>query len=236
MQVALMWGFAVTMGVYASRSYSCAHINPAVSLAMAVGKRISVKTMLVYFLAQFLGAFLAAALLYALFSGQISQFEAINGIVRGSEGSIRTAMMFGEFYPNPSLGDAFTVSTLTAFFAEALGTFFLVLMVFSLTESCSLGRPDNSFTPLFIGMTVAAIIGVIAPLTQAGINPARDLAPRVFAYLAGWGKASLPDKHYGFLTVYVLAPFVGGTLASLIFFKFLKPMVTDKIEDTCKIE
>ncbi|MBC8183873.1 aquaporin [candidate division KSB1 bacterium] len=57
-------------------------------------------------------------------------------------------------------------------------------------------------SPLFIGLSVATIISIIASLTQAGLNPARDLSPRFFAYFAGWGKAALPDRNFGFLTVY----------------------------------
>lgn len=227
-QVAAVWGLAVTLAIYATRHLSCSHINPAVSLAMVVGKRMSVRELLVYWVAQFTGAFLAAAGLYIIFSSSIAQYEAMHGIIRGAPESVKTAMMFGEFYPNPSLPDAFSISTLGAFIAEMFGTFCLVFLVFSLTAGCNVGRPDSSLAPLFIGMTVTMIICIIAPLTQAGINPARDLSPRIFAYFAGWGDAAMPDKQYGFLTVYVLGPFVGGVVASLLFTKLIQPLMLNK--------
>ncbi len=226
-QVAVVWGLAVTLAIYATRHLSCSHINPAVSLAMAVGRRMSIRELLVYWAAQFTGAFLAAAGLYVIFSSPIAQYEALNGIIRGAPESVKTAMMFGEFYPNPSL-ESFSLSTYGAFTAEAFGTFCLVFLVFSLTEGCNVGRPDSSLAPPFIGMTVTMIISIIAPLTQAGINPARDFSPRIFAYFAGWGDAALPDKHYGFLTVYVLGPFIGGIIASLLFTRLIQPLMLNK--------
>lgn len=65
--------------------------------------------------------------------------------------------------------------------------------IFSLTEGCNLGRPDNNLAPIFIGLTVTSVICLIAPLTQAGLNPARDFGPRIVAWLCGWGQAAFPD-------------------------------------------
>ena len=193
-QVAAVWGLGVTVAIYATRHLSCAHLNPAVSFAMVLGRRMSPGRLPVYLLAQFAGAFLAAALLYLLLGPSIAHYEALHGIVRGTPASVKTAMMFGEFYPNPGAGPAATVTTFTAFLTEAVGTFVLVFMIFSLTEGCNLGRADNALAPVFIGLTVTAIISILAPLTQAGLNPARDFGPRLFSYFAGWGRAAFPDQ------------------------------------------
>jgi len=200
---------------------------------MVLGKRMALSRLPVYILAQFVGAFLASSVLYMLFASSIAEYERIHGILRGSAESVKTAMMFGEFYPNPGAGPAAVVTITTAFFAETIGTGILVFMIFFLTEGCNLGRPDSSLAPLFIGLTVSALISVIAPLTQAGLNPARDLSPRLFSMLAGWGKAALPDDNYGFLTVYVLGPVVGGTTASLIFTSIVEPLMKKKGSDNC---
>lgn len=118
-------------------------------------------------------------------------FEAHNGIVRGTVDSIKTAMMFGEFYPNPSSGPNVVVSMAGGIIAEAFGTFLLVLMIFFLTEGCNVGRPDDSLTPIFIGLTVAVIVTLIGPLTQACLNPARDFAPRLCLGFRRMGPSSL---------------------------------------------
>ncbi len=234
-QIAAIWGVSVALAIYATRHISCAHLNPAVSIAMVVAGRMSARKILSYLLGQFTGAFLAAVFLYILFSSSIAQFENINGILRGSPDSVKTAMMFGEFYPNPGFGYEVAVSTVNAFLAEMMGTFALVFLIFSLTDGCNVGRPDDSLSPLFIGLSITIIISIIAPLTQAGLNPARDLSPRLFAYLAGWKNAAFPDSHWGFLTVYVLGPVAGGILAALIFEKIVKPIMSNKSDlKTCK--
>jgi len=108
-QIATLWGIGVALAIYATRHISCAHLNPAVSIAMVVSDRMAARKLPSYLLGQFTGAFLAAALLYVLFSSSITQYESINGILRGSRDSIRTAMMFGEYYPNPGLGHEVSV-------------------------------------------------------------------------------------------------------------------------------
>jgi glycerol uptake facilitator protein len=221
MQVALAWGIGVALAIYLTRHLSSAHLNPAVSLSMALSRRMPYRKLPVYFSAQLMGAVLAALTLYGLFGPSIGAYEAAHGIVRGTAASVRTGMMFGEYYPNP--GSTAVVSLPLAMGAEALGTFLLVLMIFALTEGCNVGRPDNSLAPVLIGLTVTSIICLLAPLTQAGLNPARDLGPRLVAWLMGWGDAAFPDRAGGFFHVYVLAPLMGGALASQFFVRVLEP-------------
>ena len=236
-QIAMIWGLAVTLAIFATRHLSCAHFNPAVTVAMAVRGRMPWRRVPLYLLGQFIGAFLAAGVLYLLFSTSIQQFESLNQIVRGTPQSIKTAQMFGEFYPNPGAGSVAAVSMLNAFLAEAIGTFVLVSMIFALTEGCNLGRPSDNAAPLFIGLTVTVLISILAPLTQAGFNPARDLAPRLFAAAAGWGTAAFPDAGLGFLTVYVLGPLVGGICAALVSY-LVEPLMKSKslLQPCCQQE
>lgn len=226
MQVALAWGIGVTLAIYLTRHLSCAHLNPAVSLAMVVSKRMSVRKIPVYVGAQFAGAILAGLALYALFGPSIAAYENAHGIVRGTAASVQTAMIFGEYYPNP--GTTAVVSLPLAMGVEALGTFLLVLMIFALTEGCNVGRPDDALAPVFIGLTVTSIICLAAPLTQAGLNPARDLGPRLVAWCTGWGDAAFPDRVAGFFHVYVLAPLLAGVVAALFFSRTLEPLMKDQ--------
>lgn len=224
MQVALAWGIGVTLAIYATRHLSCAHLNPAVSLAMALSGRMSFRKMPTYLAAQFAGAFLAGLVLYALFAPSIAAYESAHGIVRGTLASVQTGRMFGEYYPSP--GTTAVVSLPLAMGAEAFGTFLLVLMIFALTEGCNVGRPNDTLAPVFIGLTVTSVICLVAPLTQAGLNPARDFAPRLIAWLAGWRDAAFPDRVGGFFHVYMLAPLLGGACASLFFVRVLEPLMT----------
>ncbi|MDD5596239.1 MAG: aquaporin family protein [Candidatus Omnitrophica bacterium] len=228
-QVAAIWGIGVTLAIYVSRALSCAHLNPAISIAFVLAKRMPAKKLLHYLFGQFLGAFLAACVLYILFSGSIIKFEAMNNIIRGTPESIRTAMIFADYFPNPAFEKmSIVVSLFNAFTAECFGTFLLVFFILCLTEGCNVGRPDSSIVPAFIGGAVAGIICIISPLTQAGLNPARDFAPRLFAYLAGYKTIAIPGASGGFLSVYILAPIVGGIIASFVFVKLLEPLMKNK--------
>jgi len=221
LQIALVWGIGVTLAIYLTRHLSCAHLNPAVTLAMVFSKRMSAKKLPVYLTAQFIGAFLAGGAIYVLFSPSISIFENGHSIIRGSAESVQTAKMFGEYYQGP--GSSAVVSLPLAIGAETFGTFVLLLMIFALTEGCNIGRPNDALAPLFIGLTVSSIICLVAPLTQAGLNPARDFGPRLVAWVTGWGPAAFPDQVGGFFIVYMLGPVVGGILASLFFVHILEP-------------
>jgi glycerol uptake facilitator protein len=230
MPVALAWGIGVMLAIYLTRHLSCAHLNPAVSLAMVVSGRMPIRKLPVYVIAQFAGAVLAGLVLYALFAPSIAAYESAHQIVRGTPESVQTARMFGEYYSSP--GGSATVSLPLAMGAEALGTFLLVLMIFALTEGCNVGRPNDALAPVFIGLTVTSIICLIAPLTQAGLNPARDLGPRMVAWLLGWGQAAFPDRVGGFFHVYVLAPLAGGVLAAQFFVRILEPAMASPA-DSC---
>jgi glycerol uptake facilitator protein len=223
-QIALVWGFAVMLAIYLTRHLSCAHLNPAVSVAMALSKRMKASKLPKYLAAQFLGAFLAGLVVFLLFSPSIEAYETAHGILRGSPESAATARMFGEFYT----GGAATTSLALAIAAEGFGTFLLVLLVFSLTEGCNVGRPSDTMAPVFIGLAVASIICIVAPLTQAGLNPARDFGPRIVAWLCGWGSAAFPDDCGGFFWVYILAPIVGGCIAAMFFVHVLEPLMQRK--------
>ncbi len=226
MQVALAWGISVALAIYLTRHLSCAHLNPAVSLAMTLAGRMAPPPPPPYAAAQFAGAITGGATILLLFGPSISAFESAHGIIRGSEASVRTAMLFGEFYPNPGMTAA--VSMPLAIGAEALGTFLLVLLIFALTEGCNVGRPGDALAPAFIGLSVTSLIALLAPLTQAGFNPARDAGPRLIAWLAGWGAAALPDNAGGFFWVYILAPLTGASAAALFFTRIMEPLLNGK--------
>jgi len=231
-EIALAWGIGVTLAIYLTRHISCAHLNPAVTLAMVISGRMKFRKLPIYMFGQFFGAFLAGLTIYLFFAPSISNYENLNGITRGTTESILTAKMFGEYYINS--GSSAIVSLPLAMSAEAFGTFILVILIFALTEGCNIGRPDNAIAPLFIGLTVTSIICLIAPLTQAGINPARDFGPRMVSWIFGWGKAAFPDQSGGFFLVYIFSPLVGGTLASLFFVKILEPAMKNATRECCK--
>src|ERR687886_249098 len=104
-QVAVVWGFGVTLAIYCSAALSGAHLNPAVSLAFALFRsdRFPPSRLLPYWLAQMVGAVGAGLVVLAVFGPFLARFEAREGLVRGAPGSERAAMIFGEYFPNAAL-------------------------------------------------------------------------------------------------------------------------------------
>jgi glycerol uptake facilitator protein len=236
-QVAIVWGIAIMLAVYTIGSISGAHINPAITVAFAVWGKFPLRLVIPYATAQLAGAFVAAATLFVLFSPYLKAREQEKQVVRGAPGSEITAMCYGEYFPSPgplsnSPGpysidsherlNSF-VSEPAAFLAEFLGTMILALVVFAVTDDRNPGAPPAGLAAVFIGLTVAALISVIAPLTQACFNPARDFGPRLFAFFAGWGPIALPGpRGLGFLTVYIIAPIAGAIMGGGLYSRVLK--------------
>jgi glycerol uptake facilitator protein len=220
-QVAVVWGFGISLAIYATASASGAHLNPAVTLSLALRRPFPRARILPYWAAQLAGAFLAAATLYACFSPFIRRFEQLHHLVRGRAGSQLSAMIFGEYGPNPAIfGTTPEVRALLSPFAvmliEALGTAILLFFIFAVVDHHNPAAPGGALAPFFIGFAVAIIISVLAPLTQAGLNPARDLGPRLFALFAGWGSMALPGPD-DIWWAYVVGPLLGGPLGASLY-------------------
>lgn len=240
-QVAIVWGVAIMLAIYAVGGVSGAHINPAMTLAFAIWRGFPKSRVLPFIAAQLVGAMLAAGLLFVLFGPQLVAKEKEKLVTRGEPGSVVTAMCYGEYFPNPgglaagnepysaekhaewrALG-----SPSLAFLAELFGTLILGFVVFALTDERNRGRPATGQAPIFIGLTVAVLISVLAPLTQACFNPARDFGPRLFASLAGWDGAALPGQDsWSWLTVYIVAPILGAACGGGLYEFGIRPALS----------
>jgi glycerol uptake facilitator protein len=226
-QVAIVWGFGVATAIYVAGSLSGAHLNPAVTTALAVWNDFPWRRVPGYCAAQLAGAFFACVVLHALYAGALGDFETGHGIVRGARGSEASAMIYGEFFPNPG-GRALAsagrgaMPEWRAFLVEFVGTGILMLVISAVTDRRNGTRP-RGHVALAIGLTVTILISLLGPLTQAGLNPARDFAPRVFSALAGWREIPFTANGRGWFTVYLLAPILGAIAAGGIHRHWLAP-------------
>ncbi|MEI7729309.1 MAG: MIP/aquaporin family protein [Verrucomicrobiota bacterium] len=226
-QVAIVWGLGIATAIYLTGALSGAHLNPSVTISLAVWSDFPKSRVVPYIITQMLGAFVGAAVLYFVFGDALTAFEKANHIVRGQPGSEASAMIFGEYFPNPG-GKALTtearatLSAIAAFGTEVIGTAVLLLVIFCSTDERNKARPQI-LTAATIGLTVTLLISLLGPLTMACFNPARDLAPRLFSSLAGWGGVPFQVNGLGWLTVYILAPVLGGLLGGGIYRAFFKP-------------
>ena len=208
------WALAVTLAVYVSGKVSGGHINPAVTLALALRRDFPRSRVLPYWAAQLAGAFVGAVLVYLDYAEAFSAFEARHGITRGL---LRDGQLAWE-----AAGGAGVFATYPAFdnlwrnlFSEFLGTLVLVLAVFALIDPRN-QPPGANLTPLLVGAVVFSIGLSLGGLTGYAINPARDLGPRLASALLGWGPAVFQSHGYYFW-VPLAAPLAGGVAGALLY-------------------
>jgi glycerol uptake facilitator protein len=221
------WAMAVTFGVYVAGGISGAHINPAVTLALAVRRNFPWAKVVPYILAQLIGAFVGAALVYLVYHNAISSYEATHNITRGALGgsadSTATFSIFATF-PAPY----FHSSMIGPLIDQIVGTAFLLMFVLALTDERN-QPPRSNLAPLLVGLAVAAIGMSFGANAGYAINPARDFGPRFFAWLAGWGQVAIPGIH-NYLWVPIVGPFVGGVLGAIVYDIFIRDVLRDRGE------
>ena len=218
----LCWGLAVILAVYTSAGVSGAHLNPAVTLALALRRGFPWARVGPYVVAQMLGAFVGAAVVYVTYR---EAFGAFDGGVRQVLGAQGTAGIFAT-YP------AAYLSTLGGFVDQVVGTALLVAMVFAISDERN-APPAASLAPVFVGLTVMAIGMGFGANAGYAINPARDFGPRLFTALAGWGGGVFTAGN-GWWWVPIVAPcvvaVVGGTSYDLCI-RAHHPAITNRIAD-----
>lgn len=226
-QVGMVWGVAVALAIFAGGAISGAHINPAVTIAMATYTDFPWRRVVPYAIVQIFSAFVASAAIYASFGGFITAYESSENIVRGEPGSQLSAMMFTIYAPNPAIvgTDPASLSAVPLpvwFFTEVIITAVLLFVVFYVTDELNAGRPLANVGPIMIGLVVAVLTVYAGGVTMTSMNPARDLGPRLFTLLAGWGPIAFPGPRGGFWIPSV-GPIVGGLLGGALYHYVLKP-------------
>src|SRR3954471_4530165 len=177
LSINIAWGLAVTMGCYVSAGVTGAHLNPAVTLALAVHRRFPWNKVAPYTLAQMAGAFVASAVVYVTYREALTAFD---GGVRQIAGAQGTAGIWAT-YPQPFL------STFPGgFIDQVVGTALLVAVIFALTDKRN-APPAAGQGPVLVGLLVVAIGAAFGFNSGYAINPARDFGPRLFTAIAGWG-------------------------------------------------
>nr|WP_296072652.1 MIP/aquaporin family protein [uncultured Actinoplanes sp.] len=210
--IAWAWGLGVTLGVYTAGRISGAHINPAVTVALAVFKGFEWRKVLPYCLAQTLGAFVAALLV------RWNYTEVLHAADPGL--TIKTQGVFSTLPGNGTL----PVGEWGAFRDQIIGTAILMFLILAITDAAGT-PPLANMAPFIIGLLVVGI--GMAWGTNAGyaINPARDLGPRLASFLTGYGGAWRDQTGYLYFWIPIVAPIlgalVGGGLYQVLVGRFL---------------
>jgi MIP family channel proteins len=200
------WALGVAMGVYVSAGVSGGHLNPAVTLALALRRGFAWSKVLPYVAGQMAGAFAASAVVYVTYRDALDAFD---GGVRQIGGATGTAGIWAT-YPQPFL-PVFPGGVID----QVVGTALLVCVIFALSDTRNFSPPAR-LTPLIVGLLVLAIGASFGFNSGYAINPARDLAPRLFTALAGWGGGVFTAGN-GWWWVPVVAPCLGAVVGAYLY-------------------
>ncbi|ADX24095.1 aquaporin family protein [Streptococcus dysgalactiae subsp. dysgalactiae] len=198
--IVLGWGIAVTVAVYISGFMSGAHLNPAVTLAMAAIGSLPWSQVVTYLVAQFLGAMLGALVLYLHYYPHWKETK--------DAGTILACFSTG-----PAIRH-----TWSNLFGEALGTAVLVITVMAIGPN----KVAAGFGPIIVGFVVMAVGFSLGATTGYAINPARDLGPRIMHALLPIPNKGDSDWSYAWIPV--LGPILGGVAGALIYQVILNMM------------
>jgi glycerol uptake facilitator protein len=194
------WGLAVMLGIYVAGAISGAHINPAVTLALAATGRHPWRKVLPYWLAQVLGAFVAGGILWFVYQGALQ-----NAIAGGPVTSIG-----GVFYTAPKS----FVGLFGAFGDEYAGTALLVGLILVIIDARNQPVQSN-LNPLIIGLLIVAIGASFGLNSGYAINPARDFGPRLWIAIVSGGASFSVNNYY--FWVPIVAPLTGGVVGAFIY-------------------
>jgi glycerol uptake facilitator protein len=226
------WAMAVTFAIYTVGGVTGAHINPAITLGAALRKQLPWNKVAPYWVAQVAGAFVGAALVFLVYNNAINHYDQVNHIIKGQPSSLPTYSTFATF-PAP-----YFHNVLGPLVDEIVGTFFLALFVFAVTDELNLA-PGSNLGPLIVGFIVLAVGMSFGANSGYAINPARDFGPRLFAWIAGWGKLAMPGD-YGWINTYfwvpILAPLIGAALAVPGYDRIVRPILVARLAEGEQVE
>ncbi|WP_419882162.1 MIP/aquaporin family protein [Peribacillus sp. B-H-3] len=191
--ITISWGLAVTMGVFAVGSISGAHLNPAVTLALAINGDFAWADVPEYIIAQMIGAILGAAIVYLHY---LPHWKATDD----------PAGKLGVFSTSPAIPHTFS-----NLLSEIIGTFILVLGLLFIGAN----KFTEGLNPIAVGLLIVAIGMSLGGTTGYAINPARDLGPRIAHFLlpiAGKG-----GSNWGYSWIPVAGPLLGGSLGAVFY-------------------
>jgi glycerol uptake facilitator protein len=208
LMIAWGWGFAVAFGVWVAGGVSGAHLNPAVTLAQAVRRGFPWNKVPSYWAAQVLGAFVGAALVWFNYRAAIDSAMHMNHVVKGTPASLPYFSIFATFPAK------YFHSWIGPFADQVIGTAFLVGFIFAITDDFNAPVKGN-LAPLIVGFIVVAIGLSYGANAGYAINPARDLGPRLWAWVAGFKSVAMPGN-YGNVNDYFWIPIVGPLIGALV--------------------
>lgn len=205
--ITIGWAFAVIVAVYVSAGVSGAHLNPAVTIALAVKRDFPWSKVFPYILAQVVGAFLGALGVYLVY------MDGLKGAGMPNVWSTGPGSVFGSAFWGGAAGTATGgYSMVNAIVAEIFGTMVLLWGILASGDSKNTGLMHN-MGPFLVGGTVLAVGLSLGGPSGYAINPARDFGPRLFGLLAGT-QGLFTDMYW---LIPIFAPIVGAVIGIYLY-------------------
>ncbi|GAA3606255.1 MIP/aquaporin family protein [Kineosporia mesophila] len=198
------WGFGVMLGVYAAGRISGAHLNPAVTIALAAYQGFPWKKVLPYSLAQTAGAFVAALIVRWNYTDLIAMVDPGH--------TIKTQGIFSTLPGNGAL----PIGQGGALRDQIIGTAILVFMLFAIGDARN-SAPLGNLAPVVVGLLIVAIGMAWGTLDGYAINPARDFGPRLASFFTGYGGAMRDQNGDLFFWVPIIGPIIGALIGGALY-------------------
>jgi glycerol uptake facilitator protein len=205
--ITIGWAFAVIIAVYITGGVTGAHLNPAVTLALAVKRGFSWAKVIPYWIAQFVGGFLGALGVFLCYR---------DGLIVAGMPNVWTS--------GPGVVEGVPFSLTTAFICEIFGTAVLLGAILASGDLHNLGLSNNLGVFVVGGVILAVGLSLGGP-SGYSLNPARDLSPRIFGALVG--TRGLFDGLYWLLPP-VTAPLIGGVVGVFAYDWFVTPFLSGR--------
>ncbi|KPP68012.1 aquaporin-3-like [Scleropages formosus] len=199
------FGFAAMLGILVCGQISGGHLNPTVTLALCILGREPWRKFPIFFLSQTLGGFLGSGIIFGMYYDALTDYS--QGVFKVS-GENATASIFAT-YPSKHL------TLVNGFFDQMIGTAALIICILAIVDPYNnpIPRGLEAFTVGFVVLVIGLSMGFNSGYA---VNPARDLGPRLFTAIAGWGTEVFTSDSYWFF-VPVFAPFLGTVVGVLVY-------------------
>ncbi|EPQ53989.1 aquaporin-like protein [Gloeophyllum trabeum ATCC 11539] len=207
------WGYAVTLAIYISGGVSGGHINPVITICLAMFRGFPWRMVPRYILAQIFGAFCGAAILYGNYKVALEKYDPEMKLY----GTNASAPLFITM-PSQEFGDGMVL--MIDLYREVIATGILHVVVLALGDENN-APPGAGLGAFITGLTIIALGMSQGWISGYAINPARDLGPRIFLWFMGYGAVVWHHDSWWWLNGAILSTFAGGILGCLLYDVFI---------------
>ncbi|KAL3454134.1 aquaporin-like protein [Aspergillus insuetus] len=204
--LAAAWGFAFMIAIYVAGGVSGGHLNPAITISMAVWRGFPTRRCFTYILAQVLGAITASGIAYAIYHDSIVNSATTDGVPQAQSAAKQAMVTVPKEFVHPA----------AAFFTEFIGTAILLGVIMALGDDTN-APPGAGMQAFIIGLLITVLILAMGYTTGGCFNPARDFGGRLVTVMAGWGGGMFTEYHAWWVWGPWVADIAGGLFGGFLY-------------------